>query len=65
MSIGAISNPPIQSPQKTPEASEVRKSGGDHDGDSDDRGAKAVQAPAAPAVNTSGQTIGQRINVAA
>ncbi len=65
MSIGAVSNSPIQSPQRRPEASEVRKPGGDHDGDSDDRGAKAVQAPPAPAVNTTGQKIGQRINVTA
>jgi hypothetical protein len=63
MSIGAISSPPIQSPQKPPEVAEVRKPGGDHDGDSDDRGSKAVQAPPDPTVNTSGQTIGQRINV--
>ena len=54
-----------QSAQKTPEAVEVRKTGGDNDGNSDDRGAKAAQAALAPSVNSSGQKTGQIVNVSA
>ena len=55
----------MQSMQKSPEAAEVKKAGGDHDGDADDGGVKAVKAAPAPTVNTSGQKLGQLINVAA
>lgn len=53
-----------QAVQRTPEAAEV-KGVRDNDGDSDDSGAKAVQATQAPTVNLSGQKIGQIINVSA
>jgi hypothetical protein len=56
---------PMQNLQRTPEAAEVRQAGGDHDGDADDGGAKAAQAAPAPTVNSRGQPLGQRINVAA
>ncbi|MEI7681628.1 MAG: hypothetical protein WCK07_19665 [Betaproteobacteria bacterium] len=52
-------------PQRSAEASEVKQAGGDHDGDADDGGVKAVQAAPAPTVNTSGQKLGQVINVVA
>jgi hypothetical protein len=55
----------MQSPQRKPEAAEVRQAGGDHDGDADDGGAKAVRSAPAPTVNTSGQKLGQVINVTA
>jgi hypothetical protein len=42
-----------------------KKAGGDNDGDSDDGGAKAVQAAPKPTVNLNGQKIGQLINVSA
>jgi hypothetical protein len=54
-----------QMPQRSAEASEVKQAGGDHDGDADDGGVKAVQAAPAPTVNTSGQKLGQVINVVA
>jgi hypothetical protein len=66
MSISSVGSSTGNAPiQQAPEAAEVKKVGGDNDGDSDDRGAKAAQAPLAPSVNTSGQKIGQVINVRA
>lgn len=50
--------------QRQPEAAEVKSAGGDRDGDADDSGAKAVQAPK-PTVNANGQTIGQIVNTTA
>lgn len=52
-----------QAVQRTPESAEVKKVGGDKDGDSDDRSAKV--ASSAPTVNLNGQKIGSIINVAA
>jgi hypothetical protein len=54
-----------QAVQRTPESAEVQKAGPDNDGDSDDGGAKAVQAAPAPTVNLNGQKVGQVINVSA
>jgi hypothetical protein len=62
MSVGSISSASVA--PVNPEASEVQKAGPDHDGDADDRGAKAVQAPPAPTVNVRGQKIGQVISTA-
>jgi hypothetical protein len=65
-SVGSAYTPPqTQAVQRTPESAEVQKAGGDSDGDSDDQGAKAVQAPPAPTVNLNGQKVGQLINVTA
>ncbi|MQY51884.1 hypothetical protein HCX48_04390 [Rhodocyclus tenuis] len=49
--------------QRSAEAAEVQKRGPDHDRDADDATA-AVSAPA-PTVNSSGQKVGQVINVTA
>ena len=68
MNVSAVGNTvaaPPQAVQRVPESAEVNKGGNDADGDSDDSGAKAVQAAPKPTVNTSGQPIGQRINVTA
>lgn len=54
-----------QAVQRTPEAAEVRKAGGDHDGDADDGGTTAVKTAPAPSVNLNGQTVGQHIDVSA
>jgi hypothetical protein len=54
-----------QAVQRTPEAAEVQKAGGDNDGDSDDRAARAVQTPPTPSVNLNGQKVGQLINITA
>jgi hypothetical protein len=54
-----------QATQRSPEAAEVQKAGPDKDGDSDDGGAKAVQAAPAPTVNLKGQKLGQIINISA
>ena len=67
MNAGSVSSaysPNAQAIQRQPEAAEVQKAGRDNDGDSDDGGSKAVQAPA-PTVNLGGQKIGQVINVSA
>ncbi len=61
----AYSQLQTQALQRQPEAAEVQKVGGDNDGDSDDRGGQAVQAPPKPSVNLNGQKIGQLINIAA
>ena len=67
MNVSSISNTysnfSTQAIQRTPEAAEVQKNGRDNDGDADDGGANTVKA-VQPTVNTSGQTIGQLINVA-
>lgn len=52
----------LQSP-RTPEASESKRSGPDHDGDADDRAGAAQSSR--PVVNTSGQTTGLLVNVKA
>ncbi len=54
-----------QSAQQLPETAEVKKSGGESDGDSDDKETKAAKAAPAASVNSSGQKTGQIINVAA
>jgi hypothetical protein len=65
-SVGSTYNTPqTQTVQRTPEAAEVKKGGRDNDGDSDDGGAKAVQAPPAPTVNLNGQKLGQIISISA
>jgi hypothetical protein len=61
----AYSSVSTQAVQRTPESAEVKKSGRDNDGDSDDRGSKAVQAAPTPTVNLNGQKLGQVINVSA
>ncbi len=57
----------IAAVQAPPQAQRVRKA--EADGDRDDGGSKAVQAakvaPPAPSVNTSGQVVGQILNVTA
>lgn len=55
----------VQQAQQSTQASEVRETGPDRDGDSDDMAAKAVQAASAPTSNASGQQIGTLINVTA
>jgi len=67
MNIGSINggySPYAQTVQRQPEAAEAKTAGRDNDGDADDGGAKALQAPAAT-VNTSGQTVGQIISTSA
>jgi len=68
MNVNSVGNAYIpiqtQAAQRSPEAGEVPGAGGDNDGDADDRGAKAVQAPQ-PTVNLNGQKVGQLINVTA
>jgi len=68
MDVGSVSSTygssQAQALQRTQEAAEVKKGGRDNDGDSDDGGVKAASAPL-PTVNTSGQKIGQVINVTA
>ena len=63
MSFSSVSS--ANAAPRSPEASEVRKAGPDHDGDSDDHGAKAVNAPPAPTVSATGQKLGQVINATA
>ena len=58
----ATSGSAAQSLQRTPESSEAQKVGPDHDGDADD-GAKAAKPTPGPRVNTSGQPIGQVVDV--
>jgi hypothetical protein len=69
MNVSSVGNTysPLQSQalQRTPEAAEVQKAGGDNDGDSDDQGAKVVQSPPAPTVNLNGEKIGQLVNITA
>jgi|GEM_PF-1210735 len=69
MNVGSISsaytNLQTQAVQRMPEAAEVKKAGEGNDGDSDNGGAKAVQATPAPTVNLKGQKVGQLINVSA
>ena len=62
-SIQPVSGNTVPQPvAQKPEALEARRSGPDHDGDSDDRaGAAAVK----PTVNTSGQLLGQLVNAKA
>ena len=65
-SVGStFASPQTQAAQQTPEAAEATKAGRDSDGDTDDGGAKAVQAAPKPTVNLNGQKIGQLINVSA
>jgi len=65
-SIGSSANyQGAQSAQRAPESAEVRKAGGDHDGDSDDSGATKATTTVKPSVNSSGQKTGQVINVSA
>ena len=61
MSIASVgSTTPALTPIPAPEVN------AGHDGDSDDGASKATAAPTpAPTVNSSGQTIGQTINVKA
>ena len=54
-----------QAAQLAAEAAEASKNGRDDDGDSDDRGVTVSAPTVSPTVNTSGQKIGQIINVAA
>lgn len=61
----SYSNLQTQAVQRTPEAAEVKKAGGDNDGDSDDGGSRAATASPASTVNLSGQKIGQLLNVTA
>jgi hypothetical protein len=69
MDVGSVGSSYInfqtQALQRTPEAAEAKTAGPDNDGDSDDGGAKSVQAAPAPTLNLSGQKIGQVINVVA
>ncbi|MDR3738264.1 MAG: hypothetical protein P4L40_04510 [Terracidiphilus sp.] len=69
MTISSIGNSHIstqfQTPQNASRSGEAGEVGPDVDGDADDGGRKAVPASAAPTVNSSGQTVGQLINVKA
>ena len=57
------SNLTTQTTSRNSEQTEVQKSGGDNDGDSDD-GAKST-VTSIPTVNSNGNTLGQLINVSA
>ena len=61
----SASNLLAQSAQSPPEAAEVKKSGADNNGASNDRGVEALKSATAPSVNTSGQKTGQIVNVTA
>jgi len=63
MSVSSISG--VNTMPPSPEASEVKQTGPDHDGDADDGGAKAVKSTPTPTVNTTGQKLGQIVNVKA
>ena len=69
MDVGSVastySSLQTQAVQRTPEAAEVRKTGRDNDGDSDDGGAKAVKAAPVPTVNLNGEKLGRLLNVSA
>jgi hypothetical protein len=70
MDLSSVSNTFIssstQAPQRAPEAAEVKKPVPDGNGDAGNGGGtKAVQPPAALAVNTNGEKIGQVVNVTA
>ncbi len=54
-----------QTIQRAPEAGEIREAGRDNDGDSGDKGVRAVAAPPSSTVNSSGQRVGQVINAVA
>jgi hypothetical protein len=58
-------NTQLQAPQNASKGGEAGEVGPDVDGDADDGGRKAVPASPAPTVNSSGQTVGQLINVKA
>lgn len=67
MSVGSVGGTSsaayTQALQRQPEATESKKAGSDQDGDSDD--SSKVQSAPAPVSNSSGQVIGQNINVTA
>jgi hypothetical protein len=69
MTISSIGNSHIstqfQAPKNASKSGEAGEVGPDVDGDADDGGRKASLASAAPTVNSSGQTVGQLINVKA
>ena len=69
MSVSSVGTSPsamaTQSLQRSPEASEVKQAGGDHDGDSDDSGIKAVASKPVPTVNGRGQSIGRLVSTTA
>ena len=60
---GTTYSAPAQAVRSNPEAAEIRKSGPDNDGDSDD--VKAAAPKAGPSVNMNGQKTGQVISVTA
>lgn len=68
MSVGSVSGTSsaayTQAVQRQTEATESKKAGSDQDGDSDDSSSKVQSAPV-PTTNSSGQVIGQHINVTA
>ncbi|MBB3261751.1 hypothetical protein F4827_006625 [Paraburkholderia bannensis] len=51
--------------QNIPKGGEAGEVGPDMDGDADDGGARATPPASTPTVNSSGQTIGQLINIRA
>ncbi len=61
---GASVTPRTQAPQRAPEAAEVKSAAGDHDGDSDDGGAKAAPAPQ-PHISRPTATMGNHVNTVA
>jgi len=69
MNIGSVGSSQgtssTQTLQRKSEATEAKKIGPDNDGDADDGGAKKLQSTPTPSVNTSGQAVGQVIDVKA
>ena len=61
----ASSNLQTQAAQLAQVTAQVNKADSGNDGDSDEGGAKAVNAAPTPTVNLNGQKIGQLINVSA
>jgi hypothetical protein len=65
---GAAGAYPTQATQRPPESAEVKRAGGDNDGDGDDAGApKTAQArqPAQPQVSKPTATMGNNVNTVA
>lgn len=61
--VNAYASLSSQATQRTPESAEINKAGGDNDRDKDD--GSSVKSQPSPTVNTSGQQVGQIINVTA
>jgi len=62
---GVSGNSSIQSAQRSPEAAMLQTGSKELDGNSDETGVSNVKPVEAPTVNTSGQLVGQIINIKA